>query len=84
MEQSIGPSVSCVLFGDGTAPKLVQCDQNAASSDPHSPLKKKPWPIEDSMYIRSLKSAISTILGYEAFLLSDAEIKYLETLDVMP
>ncbi|KAG8869013.1 hypothetical protein FRC20_002322 [Serendipita sp. 405] len=36
------------------------------------------------MYIRSLKSAISTILEYEAFLLSDAEIKYIETLDVMP
>ncbi|PVG01134.1 hypothetical protein CPB86DRAFT_782042 [Serendipita vermifera] len=47
------------------------------------PKEAKRWPIAQSMYIRVLKDAISTILAHESFLLCDNEIKYLRSLDEM-
>ncbi|KAG8833377.1 hypothetical protein FRC17_010773 [Serendipita sp. 399] len=104
MEYLCHSGVASTLFGDGTLPEMSQYDHGRASPDTDSQVQMKKWSIEDSMYIKVLKSmstiaetlktlphvsepgidAISSITEYESFLLTHAEIIYLQGLDALP
>ncbi|CAG7851982.1 Fanconi-associated nuclease 1 homolog {ECO:0000305} {ECO:0000250/UniProtKB:Q9Y2M0} [Serendipita indica DSM 11827] len=76
---SFSKESTVISFGDGS-PALALNELPSEEIDVELPK----WPLEENMYIKVFKDAMTTVLEHESFLFSESEKIYLRELESLP